>query len=735
MALRFLTNKHGIKLPVLLPGLKGIESMKELAKLVHEDPLWVAENMYGLKAWRGPSPDEPGQAEVLEAIFQHRFTKISVTSGHGTGKTYLSTVIPHMWFDMNPWSYVLVTGADWIAVEHKLIPGIKEVAKFQQHMRPIDKWDGTHWRIQNNWELIGLSPDNGVAAQGWHSVGFPKHGLLAGTLILCDESSHLTYAVHSGFNSLVMSELDCYLQLGNPTSITGPQADIIRQPKEWHTMRIDSRYNPNYRERRTVIPGLCTVKMVDDYALAHGEDSAEFGIRVAGKLPEEGQNTLISMKAMNKARDRTPLPLSEDGALTVNVDVARSVVGDESVIMLVGQTTIHYVDAGQGWTQPVLLEKIRRIWDRHHDRIDCINIDAIGIGSGATDQLVASGYPVRPIYFSHRAHDIIQYANCRAEAWDNMRIAIETFLAIPEWVESDGGKKIKLWEKIAQAATVQKDHKVRDQLRLETKDKYKERTKQNSPDWADALSLKFARLIGDPAFPMLVLDHLRSFTPQITKLPNNTGWNWHLEGMPAVWDLKGKLARLTWLAPSGASACVLVFVDEDNCWLVFDCLIARETIVQDFWRRVLKMSHGLEFDIDLVSGQEDPTGNAEFHTINTLATIDSTAFPLWIRASDISGRKGLDYIEMMLLSSLARMPENNYWINNAIGNPDAYAQEQQLYFFNRDAYEAVAGARRKTRTSRDPDFEEDVPEGLIADGGPVVRGLRMLAIKAGAYAV
>lgn len=734
MALRFYTTPQQIKLPVLTKGEKGFEDLKELAKIVREDPCWVAKNMYGLEPWRGPSPDEPGQAEILEAIFVHRHSKISVTSGHGIGKTYLSTILPHMWFDCNPFCYVLVTGADWLAVEHNLIPGIKHTAEFQKHLRPIDDWKGTHWKIANNWELLGLSPDKGVAAQGWHSKGNPKYGINeSGTFILCDESSHLTYEVHKGFNSLVLSENDCYLQLGNPTSITGPQADIIRTPADFHVMRVDSRYNPNIQQRRVVIPGLFSMKALADYTLSLGEDSPEFGIRVAGKLPEEGENTLISIKSLNKARLREPTLLKDDGALHLSADVARSKVGDESVILLTGQTTIHYAEAGQGWSQVELIERILRIWNKHHARIECISIDVIGIGSGAVDQLTAMGLPVRPIAFSNNAHNMVQYYNCRAEAWDMMRQAIDEYLAIPEFVETDGGKTIKLWENIAKAGEVQKDHKTRDQLKLETKDKFKERTKKSSPDWADALAIRFARLVGNPAFPMLTLDHLRPFTPRIHKL-RNQNWNWHLEGMPPVWDLEGKLARLTWLAPSGASACILVFIDQENCWMIFDCLITRETITQDFWRRVTSMCAGLEFDTDYVSGLEDPTGDAEFHTSNILSEIDPNTYPMWIRSSDIAGRKGLDYLEMLMLSTLARYPENNYW-KNIVGNPESYSREQQIFFFNRDAYESVVAARRKTRTTREVDFEDDVPEGLVADGGPVVRCLRMLAIKAGAYAV
>ena len=162
MPLDFLTKKNGIK----VPKIQTVDDYKLLADLVHQDPCWVCKNMYGVEPWRGPSKDEPGQAEILEAIFQERKTKICIASGHATGKTYLSGVIPNMWFDANPWSYCVVTGAGHDSVRNQLIPRVRKFAKLQTDQRPADNWKGNVWRVSENWVLIGISPDLGEAAQG-----------------------------------------------------------------------------------------------------------------------------------------------------------------------------------------------------------------------------------------------------------------------------------------------------------------------------------------------------------------------------------------------------------------------------------------------------------------------------------------------------------------------------------------------------------------------------------------
>ena len=581
--------------------------------------------------------------------------------------------------------------------------------------------------------LVGISPTDGEVAQGWHTVGNPEYDIISGTLVLSDESSHLAYKVHNGLLSLITSEYDCYVMLGNPIAIDGPFADIIRNPRDWKYMRVDSRYTPNYRQKRLVIPGLATVKMVEDYEKKSGIDSIEFGIRIAGQLPGQGENTLISMNSLERARDREPTPLEQDAPYLISADVARSLVGDESVIILRGQTTVHYAESGMGWRESILTTRIQKLFERFPDKVQEISIDAIGIGSGASDTLEDMGLPVHRVLFSERAHNAAEYANCRAEAWGTMGAAIENYLVIPETVPTADGKTIRLYDKLTQMCTVEYDRKSRDRITLETKENYKKRTLLSSPDWPDALAISFARSIGNPAFPMLQMYHLRTFPFDLSRASYDT-WKWHLQGMPVSTDETGILVRLIWLAPSSTSCCLWVFIDTDNCWYIYDCLLAKETVTQEFWRRLSGKCYGQKYEFDLVSGPEDPTGNAQYHTINTLADLDPDSNMSWIPASDISGRKGLDYLEATLLSTLARAPEDAYWKQAATFiDSTAFLREEQIFFFQREAFDSVFSARKKPRPKNSEDLTEDMPEGLIGDGGPVVRCLRMLAIKGGAY--
>jgi len=731
MALDFLTRKNGIK----VPKIQSIDDYKLLADLVHQDPCWVCKNMYGVDPWRGPSKDEPGQAEILEAIFQERHTKLCIASGHATGKTYLSGVIPNMWFDANPWSYIVVTGAGHGSVKNQLIPRIRKFARLQTERRPTEEWKGATWTVSDNWVLIGISPDQGEVAQGWHSLGNPEHGIESGTLALSDESSHLCETIHRGFLSLLTSDNDCYVQLGNPVSMTGPFADTIREheARSFHYMRIDSRYTPNYQQGRKVIPGLMTRRMVQEREAELGADSAEFGIRVAGQLPGQGENTLISMNTLEASLAREEPRFEDDAPYRISVDVARSPVGDESVILLVGQTSIWYAEGGVGWREGTLVLKIQRLFARFPDKIEGVLIDANGIGSGAADQCEDLGMPVRRVMFGYRAHNAGEFYNCRAEAWYTMGRALQEYFHIPKTCPSTDGRQIPIYEKMLQMTTLEYDRDPQERIRLERKEAYKKRTCQHSPDWPDALAISFARAVGDPAFPMLQMYHFRRFPFDLTS-EGFGKYRWHLKGLDRSDDEIGVLARLTWLSPSGTSACLLIFIDTDQCWYVFDSLIQKDTILQDFWRRASAKCHGLEFEIDLVSGPDDPTGNFEYHTINTLSSLTPNSSPEWVQASSISGRKGLDYLEYMMLSTLSRAPEDPFWTSDKYCDPVNFQKQEQIFFFDRETFDAVFSARKRPRATRDGSDEEQ-PEGLIADGGPVVRCLRMLSIKGGAYVV
>ncbi len=113
-------------------------------------------------------------------------------------------------------------------------------------------------------------------------------------------------------------------------------------------------------------------------------------------------------------------------------------------------------------------------------RPDAVFIDA-GCGAGVIDQLRALGYQrIIEVPFGGSAGKPDQYANKRAEMWGEMSKWIKTVGALPPIAELK-----------ADLCQVCYDYDALGRLRLESKEKLKERTGK-SPDLADALALTFA---------------------------------------------------------------------------------------------------------------------------------------------------------------------------------------------------------------------------------------------------
>ena len=112
-------------------------------------------------------------------------------------------------------------------------------------------------------------------------------------------------------------------------------------------------------------------------------------------------------------------------------------------------------------------------------RPDGVFVDA-GCGGGVIDRLRQLGFCVTEVPFGGASLYPEQYANKRAEMWGEMR----------NWLKA-GGALPPLPELKADLCQVCYDYDAAGRMRLEPKEKLKERCGQ-SPDLADALALTFA---------------------------------------------------------------------------------------------------------------------------------------------------------------------------------------------------------------------------------------------------
>ena len=694
-------------------AIRSTEELWQFCDQILADPVMSAEILFGMELWRGPD-GSPGQAEVIESVFAHQRTVIP--AGNAVGKSQSIRVLPLLWLASHPHSYVVLTAASWEFLKRKLFPGIRCEALKQPILFPNEVLSSS-FKVGDEWELVGISPTYPEPAQGWHSKG--------GTLWIADEASCLTPPVFEALNSLLVGPEDHGVMLGNPLRSDGPFADAIRNPKLWNVLQLSSLNSPNVRAGRTVVPGLATSEQVANFALQYGEDSVEYGIRVLGQLPDQSDMIFISRKAVLEAGKRTPIPWQEDGDLVLGIDVGWSEVGDETVFLVRGETTVHYAESFRGLSEPQLRGHAKIINGKFENRIRRIAIDATGIGSGPADTMLAEGLPVLRVVNAERANNAIKYANTRSESWGAMKDALK-HLAIPREIEG-----VPVLDKLLQMATLEYYPTARGQIQLEPKHKYKARTSLNSPDWPDALALTYARYTGRPAFPMLSSTHLMELAPSV--YPYDDGYNVHLESFAPNYDRPGQLARATWFSNSGKSATLSIHIDADGAWTVLDAYQDQAPSIAAFWRAAQFQGPRRNYAFDLASAAEYGQQQYQHHLINTIQEIDPDYAPLWIEPAKIAGMHGIELLDQLLLAALAPYKDAIYWQEHPELNPSDYHSERILAISPMEVFTALEQARLKESPVSQTDVDVAPPEGLVGDGTALVKTLRLLAVSAAAY--
>jgi len=694
------------------------EESAELCRSIRENPIPWIEILFGVRCWEGPD-GSPGQAEAAEAVFHNQ--RSAIPSGHSTGKTYNVRVIPPLWLLSHPYSYVIITGASWDAVIEKIFPGMRDAISIQPHIFPQTVLSHT-WRWADEWGAVGISPMKATPAQGWHSAG--------GTLVISDEAAELRPPVFEAMKSLLSSPDDHMVMFGNPTRSEGAFADAIRTPDVWNVLQLNSENSPNVRARRTVVPGLASCEMLESWKREYGEDSPEYGFRVLGRLPDQGEMIFISLAVVRACGQRTAIPWEEDGRLVMGVDVGWSETGDESVIIVRGETAVHWCEGHRGLPEPKLRGLIKMVNRKFRNRIESFQVDASGIGSGLADNLLADGLPTIRVIGGARAHDSVRYFNERAECWGRMKAALD-YLAIPKKLNG-----YELLRNLEQAATLEYHPSPRGQIKIEPKPDYQKRTLKHSPDWPDALAYTFAREVGEEAFPMAGDHHQMIQEPSVYRNPKG-GWFLHIEGSLALHDRPGFLVRATWFSRASDSASLVAHVDEDGAWTVLRCVTASSRTLSTFWRQVLEMSKEedgpYDFHYDLASAAEYGKTFGKHHLLHTMSEIDSDFFPSWTEPELIGGMHGVEILDQMLLAGVAPYGDADYWKENPHLKALEYVSEKVLAIYPRDVLKALEDARIKPRPVMETDLGVPPPEGLVGDGPPLVKCLRLIAVSGAAY--
>jgi len=179
----------------------------------------------------------------------------------------------------------------------------------------------------------------------------------------------------------------------------------------------------------------------------------------------------LLVSAARKARD-----VEARGPRILGVDPAE--YGDDETSCMLRQGRVaRKVGGWQGLGPMETVAKVSLIADR--EKPDAICVDATN-SAGITDRLAELNYPVVRVHFGQAARQDDLYVNCRDEMWGEM---LNWLRDKPASIPDDNSLA-------AQLTGVQKSYDSKRRIKLEPKEKMKERGLR-SPDDADALALTF----------------------------------------------------------------------------------------------------------------------------------------------------------------------------------------------------------------------------------------------------
>lgn len=447
---------------------------------------WLGQRIWGL------------QARIMRSVAQR--SRTSVKSCHGSGKTFAAACLALWWMTRYPDGIVITTAPGWDQVErviwrpiHTLIEGAR--VKFPEpNVTEL-------YRSSANY-IVGLSPREGVRFQGFHGR----------VLIIIDEAMGIESEVHEAIEGIRAGGDVRLLELGNPTVASGPFYDHHSSERQiWGSglFTISAFDTPNLEgldlatlltmsedERgRAEWPQLITREWVYEKFFKwggtltrdeHGEvlifepTHHEWESRVLGRFPRRGDNQLFALDQLEAAQQR---PAVDRGApLRAGVDVAGPGEDETTLCLADGDGNI----IRQRWwpdadPRGALVAELLPV----KDRLEVVNVDAVGIGYYLGKHLEDQGFPVQLVNVGKPARQKRRYANLKAELYWGLRMRLAA------------GDLHGLQDNatVSQLQSVLYKQNPRGQIEIESKADARKRGVK-SPDRAESIVLAFADAMG-----------------------------------------------------------------------------------------------------------------------------------------------------------------------------------------------------------------------------------------------
>jgi len=312
---------------------------------------------------------------------------VSVASGHALGKDYIASCLI-LWFLLTHIPSIVLATAPTQRQVQKVIWGELENKVF-----------GAKFPIGGRLITNQLIMDD---AQRWYALGFTTKdikktpGKFQGfhqknVLLIFSEAQAIERPIWEQAESLMTGENVRWIALGNPLVSYGAFYETWRPGSGWFNIRLDCEDNPNYLQRREVIPGLASYDWVERMAAKRGRDHPFFRSKVKGIFPKQSIGIFIQPEWLEFSNNQAMESFQETDDKAAGVDIAGS--GDNKTVI----TKRHGPKAVsiKKFEKQSTTETRKLIEQMVNDGY-VVYYDCVGIGIGPRDELEAGGYHNRP---------------------------------------------------------------------------------------------------------------------------------------------------------------------------------------------------------------------------------------------------------------------------------------------------------------------------------------------------
>lgn len=348
------------------------------------------------------------QIELLLNVQKEK--RISIRSGHGTGKdAAMSWVI--VWFmTTRPYAKVVCT-APTNRQLHDIL--VSEISKWLRQSTVADEFVIHkdiiyHREAPKEWWIRFISPSVRATKEEQAETLAGLHG--DHLLIVVDEASGVPDPTFVPLEGALTQPDNKVVLIGNMTRNTGYFYDSHFHPSiadDWFRLHWDSRKSTNVDK-----------SMPEYFAKKYGIDSNVYRIRVEGNPPLQDDTTLIPLWAAQQCIGND-FEIADDEPLYLGVDVAR--YGDDSSIIMPRRGLKIYPWETYNKLNTIDLGGFINQTYQEVEASGCA-IDVIGVGAGVADWLQKHHLKnLYPVNVASSSSDIEKYDRLRDELWCKVR--------------------------------------------------------------------------------------------------------------------------------------------------------------------------------------------------------------------------------------------------------------------------------------------------------------------------